>query len=176
MKQDATGHLSPEELVSSLVIGKDPGGPAGLHLQACPECRLERQRILEDLRALGRKARDCAPEPARKIVLPSREPAWSRLQPFGWALGASFAAAAAAAVILFLAPAHLDTVPGGQGRAVTAVGPMSDAALMADVSRLTENALPDAYAEISPEASTDAFDDDEVLDFVVPISDDDGLT
>lgn len=176
MKQDETGHLSPEEMVSSLVDGKDPSGPAGLHLQACPECRLERQRILDDLQALGRKARVFAPEPDRKIVLPSREPAWTRLQPFGWALGAGFAAAAAAAVILFLSPVHLDTVPEGQGQAVTAAGGMSDAALMADVSRLTENALPDAYAEISPEASTDAFDDDEVLDFGVPISDDGGLT
>lgn len=176
MRQDETGHVSPEELVSSLVDGKDPAGAAGLHLRACPECRLERQRIQEDLEALGRKARMVAPEPARKIVLPSPEPVRIRLQPFGWALGAGFAAAAAVAVILFLSPVHLGTIPGGRMQAVTQAGPVSDAALMADVSRLTENALPDAYAEISPEVSTDAFDDDEVLDFVDPLNDDGGLT
>jgi hypothetical protein len=173
---ESKGHVSAADLVASIVAGEDLSPEARLHLQTCPECSRQRQRITDDLRALGSSARRFAPEPARKAVLPDRVPERSPARPWGWTLGLSFAAAAAAALILVLTPARPVFHPGGTLPGIAAVDRDDDAQLMAEVSRLEEDALPEGYKDISPEESPAGVDDDATLDFVIPIDDDGGLS
>ncbi|HNY65564.1 MAG TPA: hypothetical protein PKM41_08990 [Deltaproteobacteria bacterium] len=171
MSQDERVHVSPEELASSVtgLEGLDPR--VADHLQTCPVCRVQREELLEDLRALGRTARECAPQPSRTIVLPEAE---ARRTPARWGFGLGLAAAAAAAVILVFSAGNL--VDHRSSAPFIAAGEaLDDQELMYEVALLEENALPEAYQRISPEEST-AWTDDETLDFVVPIDDDNGLS
>lgn len=174
MSTEKKGHLDPEELVAS-VVGEELSPRVRRHLDACPECRRQKELVMEDLKALGWSARRFAPEPARKIVLPAREPSRGTARTFGWSLGLSVAAAAAG-LILILSPGHPGKHPAGPPVAVAAWESADDERLMTDVGRLEEDALPEGYREISPEESTAAADDDATLDFVVPIDDEGGLS
>jgi hypothetical protein len=176
MSTDEARHVTTEELVSSVVDEEALSPEARLHLETCPECGRQKAQIMEDLRKLGWSARRFTPEPARKIVIPPRVTEPSRARPFPWALG-GLAAAACLAMILVLSPGAPVIPPGGAPPAFTAADLADDAKLMADVSRLAEDALPDAYQEISPEEPMAANEDDDAeLDFVVPIDDNGGLT
>jgi hypothetical protein len=175
VSSEEKGHLNPEELVTSAVAEEDLSPSARRHLEACPECGRQRDLILEDLRNLGWSARRFAPEPVRKITLPAREPVRGPARPYGWALGLGLAAAAAA-LVLMVWPWHPGGLPGVQPLSISWTEAAEDERLMAEVSRLEEDALPDQYREISPEGPAAAVDDDETIDFVVPVDDDGGLT
>lgn len=174
MSADERTHVTTEELVSSVVDEEALSPGARRHLEACPECGRQRELIREDLRKLGWSARRFAPEPARKVVLPHREPVRSPARPYAWALG-GLAVAAALALVLFLAPGNPVVRPAGAPQAASSAALAEDTKLMADVSRLAEDALPDTYREISPEEPA-AVDDDATLDFVVPIEDEGSFT
>lgn len=175
MSTDERGHLNPEELVSSVVDGEDMGPSVRRHLETCPECSRQRQLIMDDLRALKWSAKRFSPEPARKVRLSSRESQRAPARPYGWVAGWSFAAVAAASLILILSPGHLNIPAPLPGITPASASAADDASLMEEVSRLEEDSLPDGYREICPEEPADV-DDDPTLDLLAPIDDDGGLS
>ncbi|HQJ10155.1 MAG TPA: hypothetical protein PLF54_14200, partial [Deltaproteobacteria bacterium] len=78
-------HLSPEELSLSVVDEKGLAGQSRDHLKHCPVCQRGRQELVRQLDLVGKSARQYAPEPVRKIVLPVEEE-----QRKGWSLSWGF--------------------------------------------------------------------------------------
>jgi hypothetical protein len=161
------GHLSPEELSRSVVDEPGLAGQSRDHLKSCPVCRRERQYIVQQLDLIGKSARQNAPDPVRKIILPSAEGEAQKGWAFGWGLTLKLAAAAALLVLTVSWLIHFQNIPGmDQGRIASEM--VQDEKLMTEISMLEEDSLPDAYQEISPETAADV--DEDIFDFVVPIS------
>ncbi len=160
-------HLSPEEVSLSVVDEEGLAGRSRDHLKHCPVCRRERQELVRRLDLVGKSARQYAPEPVRKIVLPAEEE-----QRKGWSLSWGFTlklAAAAALVVLTVSwLVHFRYSPG-MDQDLIAREMMQDEKLMTEISMLEDNSLPASCREISSEGTPDVSDED-IYDFVVPIS------
>lgn len=161
------GHLGPEELSRSIVDEEGLAGQSREHLKLCPVCRKERQYLMEQLDLMGRSARQYAPEPVRKIILPLTEEGSLQGWTFGWGLTLKVAAAAALVVLTVSWMMNFPYAPE-MDQASIAREMVGDEKLMTEITMLEENPLPEAYEEISPEAASDV--DEDIFDFVVPIS------
>lgn len=168
MSTPERGHLTPEELSRSIIEESSLGKQSRDHLLVCPTCTRERQNLIEQLGKLGGIARRYAPEPVRRVVLPSEDPVGRWARPFRLQL--TFGAAVAFALVLLTVSlsvyrGYFTDTPRTQ---ISIAQEMAeDEALMAQVNVLVEDPLPEAYTEISPELEEDLGDD--ALDFVVPI-------
>lgn len=164
MSTDGKGHLSKEELAAGVVDENDLGLKARSHLKQCPECRDERQRLADRLHLLGRQACTYVPVPSKRVVLPA-EPVRSPWLT-GWHPALSAAAGLALVVLVVSWVFSAWFYPGiREERIVREM--VRDETLIAEISMLEENALPEAYGDIFPESEPDL--DDEILDFIVPI-------
>ncbi len=166
MSTDGRGHLSGEELSRSVIAEHDLDRQSRDHLQACTVCRRERQLILEQLDQLGARAKRYAPELSRKVVLPSEEPVRHPVRPFGRQLAFGAAAAFALLLVTFSLTHHSGHFKVADQISI-AQEMEEDERLMAQVSSLEEDPLPEDYRKISPEESTADIDD--TLDFIVPV-------
>lgn len=160
------GHLSPEELSRSVVDEQGLAGPGRDHLRDCPVCRRERQHLRERLDLVGESARQYAPDPVRKIVLPLKGEAqkgWS----LNWGFTLKLATVAALLVLTVSWLLQFRSVPEmDQGWIAHEMA--QDEKFMTEISMLEEDALPDAYGDISAESAADV--DDDIFDFVAPVS------
>jgi hypothetical protein len=160
-------HLSPEELNRCVVDEEALGGPSRDHLRQCPLCQRERRDLVRQLELVGESARQYAPEPVRKIVLPSRDGEVLKGWGMSWGLTFKLAAVAALLVLTFSWLMHFRPTPEiDQSQIASEM--VKDETLMTEISMLEENSLPDSYQDISPETETDM--DDDVFDDVVPVS------
>lgn len=160
------GHLSPEELSRSVVDEEGLAGQSRDHLRDCPACRRERQRLMERLELVGTKARQYAPDPVRKIVLPLEEETqkgWS----LNWGFTLKLATAAAILVLTVSWVVQFRSAPE-MDPAQIALEITQDEKFMTEISMLEEDALPGSYQHISPETAADV--DDDIFDFVAPVS------
>jgi len=144
--------------------------PAQNHLNQCPACRQELDKVERRLNRLGEMARRFTPEPGRPVRLPEAEPT----RPLrGWltpALAAGITAVLVVAVsIWWIAPPGRET---DAPRIVTAEELQADQTLMVEVDQLVENAMPEPYRELASIADLQYEWDEDLIDWIVPSIDD----
>ena len=168
MSHDKRPQCDIGQVIRSIVDENDLSPEHLRHIEECPVCSEERRILAGRLGLLGRRAAEYSPLPARRIVLPQEDHPLLLRPGAGWRLAFGTAAGFAAVVLAaawimfragFVTPvSHLD-VAGEMAR---------DEALMAEISMLEENPLPEAYRDISPEIISET--DEDIFDFIVPVS------
>jgi hypothetical protein len=165
-------HLDEEQLIQAVVDEADLPAFLQEHLKACRLCHAERDHLEQDLVQLGHLAERFTPSPRKGVKLPVRESTQGLLQWY-WNWRRTFMAGmvvAAAAVIVVYGAISARNAEEAKLAALTQEI-WEDELLMAEISALSENALPLFCSEISGESYQD-FDED-FMDFVVPSSGDD---
>ena len=154
-------HLEENDILQAVIDTADLPLAQQQHLVDCPRCRLQKERLENELAHLGHLAERYAPEPRRRVSLPPqkvRSPLFSR--------GFAVSAAAVAAVLLvvlgtFLIRSHQQASIGNLAKDM-----VEAERLMTEVNGLVENALPQGYLDIVGE--TDLKQDDDFIDFLIP--------
>jgi predicted anti-sigma-YlaC factor YlaD len=135
------------------------------HLQECPQCRSQKERLENELARLGQLAEHYAPEPHRRITVAEqkvRAPFFNR--------GFAFSAAAVAAVIIVVWATFLIRSQQQGSIGNLAQNMIEAERLMMEIDVLVENALPQVYLDIVGETNLNL--DQDFLDFLIPTSDD----
>jgi hypothetical protein len=166
-------HLNKDQRLWALVDKARLTDASQAHLKECPLCRSKKQRLKNELSALGAFAAQSVPKPQKQVRLPPTiSPSRKR---HGWywqtAMGTAVAALLVIGVIWW---------PGMGLRVSDTSPPMAtwsqtdDETFMAQIRDLTENELPQVYLDISE--GLDAGADEEFIDFIVPSLDPDALS
>ena len=134
-------------------------------MNECARCRLEKERLQQELARLGQLAKRYAPEPRRPIIIDTEK---VRLPHFSWKLAFGAAAVAATVIIVWATVLIQSWRPGSVGN--LAKNMVEAERLMTEIDGLVENALPAIYLEIVGE--TDLSPDEEFLEFLIPTTDD----
>lgn len=159
-------HLTEDQLIQATVDPADLPDAARQHLEACPECRLEKERFERQLERLGELAKAYTPEPTGMIRVPLQETSprsvpgrwwWSQAVVVGMA-----AAAVLVAVLWWRQPVE---EPPRFELAQLTQEMQEDALLMAEVEELVDNPMPDSFLDFSGESAEPLTD--EFMDFMV---------
>lgn len=155
-------HLSHDELLRAVVDFENLDRVKIDHLNACPLCHDNLERLSQRFSTLGRLARELAPGPQR----PFRLPVTSRFSRWGlWPLRA--AGLAAIIILLFRWDGSGRTTQAPHEQIAT---PNYHYELEAAVDALLENALPPAFQALA--AVADPPDSGDIFDWVIPPLDD----
>ncbi len=159
-------HLSQDELLMVLAE-TGPCTPAAQdHLQSCPACRQELDRLQQRLNRLAETARRFTPEAVRPFRLPHAESPRRRRAWLTPALAAGITAVLVMSVsVWWMTPPDRQS---GAPRMLTAQQLDADQALMADVDQLVENAMPEPYRELASIADLQVEWDEDLIDWIVP--------
>jgi hypothetical protein len=164
VKNVRDNHVSEKQLIRAVIDPADPPVELREHLNCCPLCRIEQERLEAGLAWLGHLAQEYAPAPPR-ISLSAPEPVRPR-RAFSW----SFAAAMAVVLLIVLAWWAVPFIKSPSSRLEALTLQMNqDAELLAEIEYLEDNPLPVAFADISGESSSDLNED--FLEFVAPFED-----
>ena len=173
MSTNQEAHLNEDQLLWAFVDKVRLPDASQAHLAECPLCRGQKQRLENDLAALGEFAGQSVPKLQKRVQLPL-EISPSRKLP-GWYWQAAMGAAVAALLVISVIwwPGTGLFVPDAN-TPVTAWDQQDDEKFMAQIRVLTENDLPQVYLDISE--GLDSGDSEEFIDFVVPSLDQDSLS
>jgi hypothetical protein len=165
LKQSPHDHLSSDQLLQALVDLPNLGKEQLAHLEACPACRKDLERLQQGFGRLGRTAVQMAPAPARPFRLPPKAAAatWRRFKPM-WATAAAGALLVAIAVWW---PHPL--APPGSVPTVAVRSPGSGGSLFDQVDALVEDPLPPILQALATASGLDDTEDN--LDRLVPAVD-----
>ena len=165
MKKDE--HITQDELITA-VIDKGPLTPEKqAHLDSCPVCRSESERLVGDLAALGDMAKAAVPPMRTTIMLPEAEV----LKPARpWGLRLAYGSALAAALVVLVLAMPVFRVTPNNKLEVMYQNILSDAKLMIEIDRMVENPMPDDWADSGDDSETG--EDDDTIDDIVPDGDD----
>lgn len=155
-------HLDREQIVISVVDETALSETARRHLAACPVCKAERKALETGLARLGQLGERFVPVAQRRVVRLEKEAAGKRRRL--WLYGLPAAAAAALALVLWLAP--LDVTRPGRTAAKGGGMLNGNGLLILEVNRLAENPFSQFQRFVigdSPPVS-----DEEFLDFLIP--------
>ena len=163
MSDPADIHLDQDGLLRAVIDGNDLRRAEQAHLERCADCRAKINRFENDLAWLAHQARQSAPQPQRRIVLPHKI-----VDRHGHRLGYGLATVAVAFVAVALAWLW-DGPQSQQGLAPwpPAVGVEDRVAREVELQALTDNSLPDVYLDMIGDEET-GFSDD-FLDYIAPI-------
>jgi hypothetical protein len=166
LNQGPDNHLSADQLLQALADLPDPGTERRTHLDQCPACRKELERMQRTMGRLGRTARQMAPAPTRPFRLPPKDApaAWWRFKPM-WAT-----VAAGALLFAFTVWWPRPLTPPGPVQTVAARHPAADGFLLDQVDALVDDALPPTLKALA--VASDLGDADDELDWLVPPVDD----
>jgi ferric-dicitrate binding protein FerR (iron transport regulator) len=137
MSNDMSHHVTSEQ-ISEFVAGA-VSSSVQEHIQACPACRSEAERLNETLALFGQSVRRWSLEQEHARPVPS--PRLSNLRQLGWTL------ALAACLIAGLVLPHSKTVTPTPIR--NNVSSISDAELLVQVNRELSEAVPPSMAPIA---------------------------
>jgi predicted anti-sigma-YlaC factor YlaD len=154
-------HLNEDDILQAVIEEADLSELQQQHLAECSQCRLNKERLENELAHLGQLAERYAPEPRRRVTL-----AENKIQsPFLFRQFA-FGAAAVAAVIIVVWAAILirGQQPGNVGN--LAQNMVEAERLMTEINVLVENALPQVYLDIVGETNFNT--DEDFIDFLIP--------
>ena len=154
-------HLAEKDLLQAVIDDTDLARNLRQHLNACSQCRLEKERFEKELARLGQLARRYAPEPRRRVTIDTD---MVRSPFFSWKFAFGAAAVAATVIIVWAAVLIQGQRPGSVGN--LAKNMVEAERLMTEINVLVENALPPVYLEIVGE--TDLNPDEEFMDFLIP--------
>jgi hypothetical protein len=166
LKQRPNDHLSTGQLLRALVDPSDLEAERQDHLEQCPPCRKELERLKQGFGRLGQTARQISPAPARPFRLPSKAApaAWWRFKPM-WAT-----VAAGALLFAFTVWWPHPLAPPAPVPTVAVHHPASAVPLIDQVDALVEDALPPTLQALA--AASDLGDAEDDLDWLVPPVDD----
>ena len=161
MKQTGDFHLSEDEIIRVVVEVADVPPEFLYHIDTCPTCRAQKERLESNLFRLGDFARSGIPKPPRIKIQPTAKirSSWHPL----WIPTAVIAAVLA--IVVFWS----GILPYGEYEIPIAVierQMIEDEQLMAEIEYLEGNPLPGALKDIS-DSNSYSFDDD-FIQFVVP--------
>ena len=151
-------HLSEDEITKAVVDRNDLPADRREHLEDCAICRERVMRFESQLVEMGNLARNMAPLPSRSFRLP-RAGIKRR-----WQLKPIMAAGVAALVLFAVVIWHPERVFSPGGSSVASFDAADDQRLIDDIDDIVENALPEAYQELTafniPDWSADDLEDD----------------
>jgi hypothetical protein len=169
MSEDKSPLCSIGEVIRSVVDENDLDAGQKRHFEQCPVCRQERRNLAGRLELLGRTAADYAPLPVQRVALPEKDHPLMLKRGSGWQLAFGTAAGFALVVLVAAWIVFYGGFITPMNQLDVAREMAEDEILMAEISMLEENPLPDAYREISPEVTSGDIDED-IFDFIVPVS------
>ena len=167
MTQEKSLHLTEKEIIRAVIDETDLTESAREHLSMCHICRNEKEGLGNQLSLLGNTAERLSPLSGERFKLPSEEILKSpRFWRWQWQslLAAGVAAAMIFAVLLWKTPFPISPENSNDQWANEFV---QDEQLMADISSLVENPLPEIYFDLSGESISDV--SEEFINFVIPI-------
>lgn len=161
-------HLEEDQLFKALVDEHDLSQSQRDHLLNCPKCRKNMEIIERELSRLGQMAERFSPSPKTKISLPLEKPQRS----FWWSWQTKTAMAAAVAVLFvgIVGIPALFKLMQGTGENIYTKEMLEAEEFMAEVSMLSENALPPEYLDMTGE--TDEEPGDGFMEFISPMVED----
>jgi hypothetical protein len=158
-------HLGEELIIRALIDETEVPESARRHLDECPVCRDEKEKLEQELLRFGRIAKDYSPVPKRRISLPER----SSRDSISWFWNWQAASAMGAIAVIILVVISWNTLFRVQSEFSPEVMNQELIAaeeLMTDVDLLVNNALPAVYQDISGESYMEV--DEEFIDYIVP--------
>ena len=166
MTQEKSLHLTEKEIIQAVIDETDLTESMREHLYKCHICRNEKEGLGNQLSLLGNTAKSLSPVPRKSFKLPRKDVLKiPRVWRWQWQslLAAGMAAAMIFVVLLWKTPAIIYWKEGGEERTVEFA---QDDKLMADISSLVENPLPEIYLDLSGESISDV--SEEFINFVIP--------
>lgn len=169
MTQEKSLHLTEKEIIQALIDETDLTESAREHLSMCHICFNEKEGLGNQLSRLGGTAERLSPLPRKSFKLPRKDVLKiPRVWRWQWQslLAAGMATAMIFAVLLWKKPSPISLKSIGEERSIEFV---QDEQLMADISSLVENPLPEIYLDLSGESISDV--SEEFINFVIPDAD-----
>jgi hypothetical protein len=166
LNQRPQDHLSADQLLQALADLPDLGKEARAHLEQCPACHNELERLKKGFGHLGQKAGRMAPAPARPFRLPPKTaPAAA------WRFKPMWATAAVGALLFALTVwwPHALHAPAPVPK-VAVRTPEPGLPLFDQVDALVDDTLPPTMQALA--AAPDPGDVDDELDWLIPAVDD----
>jgi len=163
---DKRRHLDEDQLIRAIVDRTDLHPADQAHLASCTYCMNSKAVLDEKLDRLGMMAKQRAGAPRKRILISERTISPVSASFGHWKALSSFAATAAVVILaLFLGlppsgPQH-NGIPE-----LTLDQLLEEEQFMAEITDLSENALPASYLGII--AESDDVEAEEFLDFIVP--------
>jgi len=164
-------HLEEDQLIRAVVEESDLPETLREHLSGCPECRAAKKRIEEDLARLGQMAKRLSPSPLRKVSLPSEKSQNAFRWTWQWRVAFGVGAAAVFAVFVMGMPPLFKHTPE---ESTYTQEMLETEEFMAEVSMLSENALPSVYLDMAGESDPEFYE--EFMQFLVPVNEEEPLT
>ena len=167
MNVNTNKHLNEDQLLMAIVGEEDLSSKQREHLSTCSACSAEKERYEHSLTHLGQLAELYSPLPGKRISLPLKKSKYN-FSLFYMSRSHVFAAAAAMAVLIIVvwtSAWHGNTVLNNNLYEPVYETQKSEK-FMAEINRLSDNALPQIYSDILDESEGDYTD--EFIYFVVP--------
>jgi len=173
MNFDNNQHLDEDQLIRAVVNKTDLRQDLRKHLSECGHCSERKRRMEEDLLQLGRMAERFSPSPQRKVQLPAKQPYRTIRWSWGWRTALGVAAAAVFMLLVIDLPPLFKPEPVVNITPYTQ-GTIEDEALMTEISRLSENALPQEYMDMIGASDEDSEED--FMDLWIPSLEDESVS
>ncbi len=164
MNSDSAYHLSEKQLLLAVVDETRLPLLLQQHLSVCRRCREEKGKIEQTFSRIGETAKRFAPFPVKQPTVPSVTPQKAVWRP-ALAMALTTALVIAAVWWAFVSTSPPESVPINN----YTFEMWEDEQFMAEISFLTENALPSEYMEMITEPDLDTQDD--FLQYIVPSTD-----
>ncbi len=158
-------HLGEKDILKAVIDETDLSQSLKQHLNECADCRLQAERLQQELSRFGQLAKRYAPEPRKGVSIDT-----DRVKvPFlSWKFAFGAAAVAATVIVVWATVLIQSRQPGSVGN--LAKNMVEAERLMTEINDLVENALPTVYLEIVGE--TELNPDEEFLEFLIPATKD----
>jgi hypothetical protein len=180
MQNQAHGHLDSNQLLKAVVSEADLPRPLRDHLDQCPACRQEVDRLAARFNAIGKMARDTSPDALGRVRLPEDRRRFFLGRRIGLrpALGMAVAMVLLMMLVLYQPfgerPSLLPRIPAVKQTAEPTLTPEAEAQLFAEIQALLRNPLPEDYQQISGGVEGGGFGVwDDPTDLIVPDLDED---
>ena len=173
MNSESMQHPDEDQIIQAVVDVNDLPQTVQSHLAGCSQCLADKNGFEREMTLLGQKAKQLAPEPRRRIIMPVPKTGNLFANLLDWRNLTAAAATVAAVFIVVWGTNLVRYLSEPETSRLTAE--MAEAEiLMTEVNTLVDNALPPFYLEISGEKNADY--DQEFYEFLIPTIGDQTLT
>jgi len=169
----SNNHLAESQILQAIVDLSDLSDDQRAHLEACPVCMAEKDRLDRMLSQLGNMAQASAPAVINRPVLPDRRPGF--LLEWFFTIRPLAQIAVPVLLVLIVVTAVLVLRPGqDRHMAFVEVQMIDPEQLMSDIDRLIENPLPQELQTMI--SITEIDPDEDFMEYIVPTTENDPLS
>jgi len=165
MNTHQEAHLNKDQLLWALVDNARLPDASQAHLEKCSLCRSQKQRLENELSALGKFAAQSIPKPQKQVHLPPTISPSRKRHRLYWQTAMGTAVAALLLISVIWWPG-MGLRMSGTKPPVAAWSQTDDETFMAQIRALIDNDLPQVYLDISE--GLDSEESEDFIDFVVP--------